>query len=46
MMYKYFGFFLTAFLVIFVGWIYTIYRQEKALLKELKSLHANKSEWE
>ncbi|MDP6297253.1 MAG: hypothetical protein QGH17_06510, partial [Candidatus Marinimicrobia bacterium] len=49
MMYKYFGFFLAAFLVIFVAicsWIYVIYQQEKELLTELKKLNTNKSEVE
>ena len=49
MMYKYFGFFLAAFLVIFVAicsWIYVIYQQEKELLTELKRLNTNKSEVE
>ena len=49
MMYKYFGFFLAAFLVISVAicsWIYVIYQQEKELLTELKRLNINKSEVE
>ena len=49
MMYKYFGFFLTAFLVVSVAicsWIYAIYRQEKELLTELKRLNTNKSKVE
>ena len=49
MMYKYFGFFLAAFLVISVAicsWIYVIYRQEKELLTELNRVNTNKSEVE
>ena len=49
MMYEYFGFFVAAFLVISIaicGWIYIIYRQEKELLTELKSLNTNKGKVE
>ena len=41
MAYKYFAFFLSAFLVIFVsifGWIFSIYRREKELLDEHRRL--------